>query len=122
MDIHQRYVSKFNRTTLKNIAKSEHVEFNDIIDILFAEVEVFKYDRINYITHVKYKLLEDLNKICEEDEQLDDECQMNIDEKNRILFFVNRICAMNVDEMERFYNVFIQLAIYSKEISILFLI
>lgn len=102
LDIHQRYVSKFNRTTLKNIAKSEHIEFNDIIDILFAEVEVFKYDRVNYINHIKYKLLEDLNNICEADERLDVEYQMDDDEKNKILFFVNRICAMNVEEMERF--------------------
>ena len=29
LDIHQRYISKSNRTTLKNIAKSEHIEFND---------------------------------------------------------------------------------------------
>lgn len=100
--IHQRYVSKTNRTTLKKIAKSEHIEFNDIIDILFAEVEVFKYDRVDYISHIKYKLLEDLNKICEEDERFDVEYQMNDEEKNKVLFFVNRICAMNVDEMERF--------------------
>lgn len=102
LDIHQRYISKSNRTTLKKIAKSEHIEFNDIIDILFAEVEAFKYDRVNYINHIKYKLLEDLNSICEDDERLDDDCQMSDDEKNKIFFFVNRICAMNVDEMERF--------------------
>lgn len=102
LDIHQRYIPKTNRKTLREIAKepASCIEFQTIIDILFAEEEVFALDRDSYVTRIKYKLIKELLGICEDEDNDPDE--FTEEQRNNILFFVERLRRMNVDEMEDF--------------------
>lgn len=100
LDIHQRYVPKSNRKALRKIAKepASSIDFRTLIDRLFAEEEVFAYDRESYVTRIKYKLIKDLLTICndEDDEEMTDE------KKCRTLFLIESLRRMDVDDVESF--------------------
>lgn len=100
LDIHQRYIPKTNRKTLREIAKepASCIEFNDILNRLFVEEDVFAFDRDSYVTRIKYKLIKDLLIICndEDDEDMTDE------KRSKALFLVESLRRMNVDDMESF--------------------
>ena len=102
LSVHQKYIVKSNKESLKNIAKKEYIKFQDIIDILFAEVEVFKNDRDSFIIRIKYELLNRLQSLCDDDDMLKQEERMSLEAKQNIQFLINRICSMNVCEMEKF--------------------
>lgn len=100
LDIHQKYITKKNKEALHKIAKEEYsaISFQSIIDRLFAKEEYFAYDRESYITRIKYKLIQDLDDICgdEDNDEITDE------QKERILFLIERLRTMKSDAMESF--------------------
>ena len=100
LNIHQRYISSKDRKALSEIAKEDYssIKFHRILDILFAEEEVFVYDRVSYITHIKYKLIKDLLEISndQDDEELTEE------QKKRTLLLVEGLRHLNIDGMESF--------------------
>lgn len=97
LEVHQRYIYKLNKETLRDLAKKyAYISFQTIIDTLFVKEEVFSCDRDNYIRRIKYKLINDLGELCNEDEDITDE------QKIRVAFLNERLQGMNVDEVESF--------------------
>lgn len=100
LEIHQRYIPKSNRKALREIAKESAscVEFQTILERLFAEEEVFAYDRDSYITRIKYKLIKDLLTICEDEDNED----LTEEQCGHIRFLVEGLRCLDVDGMESF--------------------
>lgn len=100
LDIHQKYIPKSNRKALREIAKESAscVEFQTILERLFAEEEVFAYDRDSYVTRIKYKLIEDLLTICEDEDNED----LTEEQSGHIRFLVEGLRRLDVDGMESF--------------------
>ena len=100
LDIHQKYIPKSNRKALRKIAKESAscVEFQTILERLFAEEEVFAYDRDSYVTRIKYRLIEDLLTICNDEDNED----LTEEQSGHIRFLVEGIRRLDVDGMESF--------------------
>lgn len=100
LSVHQKFIAKKNSIALHKIAKEKYsaISFQTIIDRIFIEEEVFAYDRESYVTRIKYKLIGDLLEISNDadDEEITDEQKMHV------LFLVNHLQTMSVDEMESF--------------------
>lgn len=101
LDVHQKYIEKDNKKALREIAKEEAmISFQTIWKTLFVEEEVFATDRESYILRIRYKLIDDLDDICN-DEDYD---EITAEQKSRISFMKEHLLNMSVDETESFFK------------------